>query len=126
MIIRDIFNTNMLDEDIQRELLRYTADPERALSIAVSIEIGHQTQQLISSNNNNSIAILSIHQFSQFRGANARTNQSSRSIFNRAAIGLLEAVDEIGQLIARFALHWLKNIIIVVFSIILQMYVGKK
>ena len=126
MIIRDIFNTNMLDNDIQRELLRYTADPERALSIAVNKEMGHQSQQLISSNNNNSIAIISIHQFSQFRGANARTNQTSRNRFNRAATGLLEALDEIGQLIARLSLHWLKNVIIVVFSIILQRYVGKK
>ena len=51
-IIRDIFITNMLDDDIHRELLRDTVDPERALSIAVNIEMGHQNQQRISSNNN--------------------------------------------------------------------------
>ena len=36
MIIRDICITNMLDDDTQRELLRDTVDPERALSIAVN------------------------------------------------------------------------------------------
>ena len=44
----------MLDDDIQRELLRDTIDPERALSIAVNMKVGHQNQQRISSNNNNS------------------------------------------------------------------------
>ena len=52
------------------------------------MEMSHQNQQLILSNNNNSIAINAIQQFSQFRGANARTNQSSRNTFNRTAYGL--------------------------------------
>ena len=42
----------MLDDDIQRELLRDTAEPERVLNIAVNLEMGHQNQQRISSNNN--------------------------------------------------------------------------
>ena len=45
VIIRDIFITNMLDDEIQRELLRDTVDPERALSIIVNMEMGHQSQQ---------------------------------------------------------------------------------
>ena len=53
VIIRNIFITNMIDDDIQRELLRDTADPERALSLAVNMEMGQQNQQRISSNNNN-------------------------------------------------------------------------
>ena len=51
VIIRDIFITNILDDDIQRELLRDTVDPERALSFAVNMEMGHQNQQRMSSNN---------------------------------------------------------------------------
>ena len=43
-IIRDIFITNMLDDDIQRELLRDTVEPERTLCIAVNMEMGHQNQ----------------------------------------------------------------------------------
>ena len=51
VIIRDIFITNLLDDDIQRKLLRDTVHPERALSIAINMEIGHQNQQRISSSN---------------------------------------------------------------------------
>ena len=80
----------MLDDDIQRELLRDTADPERALSRAVNIEMGHQNQQRISSNNNKNAsgsAINAIQSFNRFRGANARGNQTGRIIINRAEIG---------------------------------------
>ena len=80
----------MLDDDIQRELLRATVDPEIALSIAVIMEIGHQNQQLISSNNNNSAAestVNAIQSFNRFRGAGARRNSSGRVAVNRAAIG---------------------------------------
>ena len=88
----DIVITNMLDDDIQRELLRDTVDPEGALSIAVIIEIGHQNQQWISSNNNNNnsatgSAINAIQSFNRFCGANTRGNQSSRNTLNRAPIG---------------------------------------
>ena len=87
VIIRDIFITNMLDDDIQLELLRDTIDPERAVSIAVNMEMGHQNQQRMSSNNMNanSNAINAIQPFSRFCGANARTDQTSRNSFNRIA-----------------------------------------
>ena len=82
----------MLDDDIQRELLRDTVEPERALKIAVNLEMGHQSQQRISSNNNNNnsataSAINAIQSFKKFLGANTRGNQSSRTTLNRAAIG---------------------------------------
>ena len=96
VIIKDIFITSMLNDDIQRELLRDTADPERALSIAINIEIGHQNQQRIISNSNNNnnnnnsttgSAIKAIQSFNRFLGANARGYQSGRVAVNRAAIG---------------------------------------
>ena len=80
----------MLDDNIQREPLRDTVDPERALSIAVNMEMGHQNQQRISSNNVNSASgstINAIQSVNRFRGANARGNQSGRVTVNRAAIG---------------------------------------
>ena len=81
-IIRDIFITKILDDDIQREILRDTVDPERALSIAVKMEMDHQNQQPISSNNNNNdsrtgSAINAIQLFKRFHGANTRGNQSN-------------------------------------------------
>ena len=80
VIIRDIFITKMLDDNIQREPLRDTVDPERALSIAVNLEMGHQNQQRISSNNVNSASgstINAIQSVNRFRGANARGNQQA-------------------------------------------------
>ena len=41
-IIRDIFITNMLDDDIQRELMRDDVKPKRALSKSINMEMGHQ------------------------------------------------------------------------------------
>ena len=80
----------MLDDDIQRELLRDTVDPDIALSIAVNMEMGQQNQQRISSNNNNNAngtTINAIQSVNQFRGANARGYQSGRISFNRAVTG---------------------------------------
>ena len=88
VIIRDIFITNMLDDDIQRELLRSRDDPERALSIAVNMEMGHQNQQRISSNNSaTGSTVNAIQSFNRFRGANVRGNQSGRTVVNRASVG---------------------------------------
>ena len=80
----------MLDDDIQRELLRDTVDPERALSIAVNMEMGNQNQQRISSNNNNSAAdntINAIQSYNRFRGASARGNPTGRVAVNPAPTG---------------------------------------
>ena len=87
-IIRDIFITNMLDDDIQRALLRDTVEPERALSIAVNMEMGNQNQQRISSNNGaTGSTVKAKQQFNRFRGAGVRGNKSSRAVVNRASVG---------------------------------------
>ena len=88
VIIRDIFITNMLDDDTQRELLRDTKDPDRALSIAVNMGMRHQNQQQISSSNNNKAignAFNVIQSINRLRGPNARVKQSCRISLNRAA-----------------------------------------
>ena len=96
VIIRDIFITNRLDDDIQRELLRDTVDPENALSIAVNMEMGHQNQQRISSNNNSAAGstVNAIQPFNRFRGANARGNQPGRVAINRATVGQCRGCDQ--------------------------------
>ena len=43
-IIREIFITNMLDDDIQQDFFRDTVHPDTALSIAVNMEMGLQNQ----------------------------------------------------------------------------------
>ena len=68
----------MLDDDIQRELLPDTVDPERAFSIAVNMEMGNQSQQRMSSNSGATGSTMNaIQQFNRFRGAGVRGNQSS-------------------------------------------------
>ena len=39
-IIRDVFIANMQNEDIQKELLKETVEPDKALAIAINIEMG--------------------------------------------------------------------------------------
>ena len=129
VIIRDIFITNLLDDDIQREL-RATVDPERAISIAVVMEMGHQNQQRISSNNNNSAAestLNAIQSFNRFCGTGARRNSSGRVAVNRAAIGQCRGCGQVWNTTHRqvCTLLWVRNATIVVCPIISPRYVGK-
>ena len=43
-IMRDVFIANMQKEDIQKELLKKTVEPDKALAIAINIEIGTLNQ----------------------------------------------------------------------------------
>ena len=78
--IGGIFITKLLEDDAQREFVRDTCEPERALSVAVNNKKGHRIQQRISSNNTSGIKV--IQQFTRFRGANTRTQQCNRNRFN--------------------------------------------
>ena len=49
-IIRDVFIANMQNEDIQKELLKETVDPEKALAIAINIEMGTLNQLKMNAN----------------------------------------------------------------------------
>ena len=49
-IIRDVFIANMQNEDIQKELLKETVDPDRALAIAINIEMGTLNQFKMNAN----------------------------------------------------------------------------
>ena len=48
-LLRDIFTANMIDHEIQKELLKTTLTPEKALELAVSIELGIRSQLAIHS-----------------------------------------------------------------------------
>ena len=126
VIIRDIFITNMLDDDIQRELLRDTVDPERALSIAVNMEMGHQNQQRISSNNSaTGSSVNAIQSFNRFCGASVRGTQSGRTAVHQL-VNVVVAVSLGHQRIARFVLLWVRNVITVVCSITSQKVCRRK
>ena len=82
-LLRDIFTANMIDLEIQKELLKVTLSPERALKVAIGIELGARNQLTIQSKNaltpmdkqENVMAISS----SRFRGTGRppRTNTST-------------------------------------------------
>ena len=44
-LIKDTFILNMMDNDTQKELLKETVSPPKALEVAIQIEIGAQDQQ---------------------------------------------------------------------------------
>ena len=46
-LLRDIFTANMIDQEIQKQLLKTTLTPETALELAVSIELGIRSQLAI-------------------------------------------------------------------------------
>ena len=114
----------MLDDDIQHEILRDKVEPERALSIAVNIEMGHQNQQRISSNNN---GVNAIQQFTRFRGASARV-QAQNNCFQpqiKWPLSKLWTKFDIDTP-SGFSLPWVRNVTTVAFSIISLRYVGKQ
>ena len=49
-LIRDAFILNMLDRETQKELLKETVEPPKALEIAIQMEMGAQNQQKINQN----------------------------------------------------------------------------
>ena len=51
-IIRDVFIANMQNEDIQKELLKETVEPDKALAIAINIEMGTLNQLKMNANKN--------------------------------------------------------------------------
>ena len=39
-LIRDVFITNLIDPEVQKELLKQTVEPRQALKLAINMEIG--------------------------------------------------------------------------------------
>ena len=68
-IIRDVFIANMQNEDIQKELLKETVEPNKALAIAINIEMGtlNQLKMTASKSELNS----TVNQVQRMRIANA-------------------------------------------------------
>ena len=67
----------MQDHDTQRELLKETASPTKALEVAIPMEMGAQSQQKI--NQNFSTTAQSVNAVNNFQGRNRNANyQQSR------------------------------------------------
>ena len=68
-IIRDVFIANMRNEDIQKELLKETVEPDKALAIAINIEMGTLNQLKMNANKNELNS--TVNQVQRMRIANA-------------------------------------------------------
>ena len=68
-IIRDVFIANMQNEDIQKEILKETVEPDKVLAIAINIEMGtlNQLKRTASKSELNS----TVNQVQRMRIANA-------------------------------------------------------
>ena len=70
-IIRDVFIANMQNEDIQKELLKETVEPDKALAIAINIEMGTRNQ--LKMNASKTELNSTVNQVQRMRIANATT-----------------------------------------------------
>ena len=59
-LLRDIFTANMIDPEIQKELLKVTLEPEKALELAISIELGARSQLAIQAKNTTDSSMVTI------------------------------------------------------------------
>ena len=59
-LLRDIFTANMTDPEIQKELLKVTLEPEKALELAISIELGARSQLAIQAKHTSDPSMVSI------------------------------------------------------------------
>ena len=50
-LIRDVFITNLIDPEIQKELLKQTVEPRQALDLAINMELGMRNQHQIQQHN---------------------------------------------------------------------------
>ena len=50
-LIRDVFITNLIDPEIQKELLNQTVEPRQALELAITMELGMRNQHQIQQHN---------------------------------------------------------------------------
>ena len=59
-LLRDIFTANMIDPEIQKELFKEKLEPEKALELAISIDLGAQSQLAIQAINTTEPSMVSI------------------------------------------------------------------
>ena len=77
-LIRDAFILNMIDQETQRELLKETVEPSKALEIAIQMEMGAENCQKINQNlisTTNSVNVVNNY---QTRNRNANAQQRKR------------------------------------------------
>ena len=81
-IVRDAFIVNMIDHETQKELLKETVEPSKAIKIAIQMQMGAQNQQKI--NQNLALTTNSVNAVNTFQTRNRNAKyQSARKDFTR-------------------------------------------
>ena len=77
-LIRDVFITNLIDPEIQKELLKQAVEPRQALELAIKMELGIRNQHQIQQNNK----IVVPANVNAFRFANNSRTSNWQNTFN--------------------------------------------
>ena len=77
-LIRDAFILNMLDHETQKELLKETVEPPKALEIAIQMEMGAQNHQKINQNLMSGTSSVNFINSNQVRNRNANAPPAKR------------------------------------------------
>ena len=77
-LIHDAFILNMLDHETQKELLKETVEPPKALEIAIQMEMGAQNQQKINQNLMSGTSSVNFINSNQVRNRNANAPPAKR------------------------------------------------
>ena len=77
-LIRDAFILKMLDHETQKELLKETVEPPKALEIAIQMEMGTQNQQKINQNLMSGTSSVNFINSNQVRNRNANSPPAKR------------------------------------------------
>ena len=85
-LIRDAFILNMIDHETQKELLKETVEPSKALEIAIQMERGAQNQQKINQNLMSGTNSVNSINSNQIRNRNANAQQNKRDITRYANV----------------------------------------
>ena len=93
-LIRDVFITNLMDPENQKELLKQTVEPRQALELAIIKELGmrnqHQIQQhnkIVFPTNVNAVQFVNNSRNSYWQDTNNAPKQNNRSTLNCSNCG---------------------------------------
>ena len=85
-LIRDAFILNMIDHGTQKELLKETVEPSKALKIAIQMEMGAQNQQKINQNLLSGTNSVNAINSNQIRNRNANAPQTKPDFTRYATV----------------------------------------
>ena len=105
-LIRDAFLLNMIDHETQKELLKGTVEPSKALQIAIQMEMGPQNQQKINQNVMSGTNSVNSINSNQIRNRNANVQQTKRDFTLYATV---PQIYQYTSTFKNFGLRWSHN-----------------